>query len=133
MLSDTELASMRAVMKQAVQPDTVLVTRSTGHTTNPTTGDSTPNAPTEVYHGPAHVRVPDSYELDILFGDKERTRQRFICTLVDDLDAAEIPLHDDILVMETGPTAHIGQPFRIVAVTGGSFSLGYRIALEAVT
>lgn len=120
-------------MKATAQPDTVLVTRSAGHTIDPNTGNSTPNPPTVVYNGPAHVRVPDSYELDILFGDSERTRQRFICQLVDDLDAEQIPQHDDVLVMQTGPTAHIGQPFRIVAVTGGSYSLAYRIALEAVT
>lgn len=133
MLSDTELTAMQALVRETVMPDTILVTRATGHTIDPSTGNLTSDAVTTVYHGKAHVRVPDSYELDILFSDVERTKQRFICTFPADTTAAEIPQHDDVLVMETGPPAHIGQPFRVVAVTGGSYSLGYRIALEAVT
>lgn len=133
MLTDAELAALQSTVRQTAMPDTILVTRSNGHTVNTATGNSTPVAPTTIYNGPAHVRVPDSYELDILFGDVERTKQRFICTFPGDTTDAEIPQHDDLLVMQTGPAAHVGQPFRVVAVTGGSISLGYRIALEAVT
>lgn len=112
--------------------DTILVTRDAGSTIDSVTGNSTANPPTVVYTGPGYVRVPDSYELDIIHGDVQRTKQRFICT-IPDLAAGEMPQHDDLLTMQTGPDALVGVPFRVVEVTGGSMNIGYRVSLERVS
>ena len=130
MLTDAELDLMRGDVLGAM-PDTIIVTRSSGFTVDPVTHDSIPNEPTVIYEGPAHVRVPDSYELDVLFADVERTKQRLICSFP--MDTGTEPQHDDMLTVTDGAPLISGEPYRIVAVTGGSYNLAYRVALEQVT
>lgn len=132
MLSDTELSAMIADVRGAM-PDTVLITRAKAGTTNPSTGAITSGTPTTVYNGVAHVRVPDSYELDVEFGGQEQTKQRYHIYLPEDITVNEVPHTDDILKIQAGgPVGLVGVPMRITAVTGGSWNLSYRVAGEVI-
>lgn len=130
MLTDAELEAMRGDVL-GVMGDRVVVTRAGEPTVDPVTHDTVPGTPTVIYEGPAHVRVPDSYELDVLFADVERTKQRIICTFPMGTETA--PQHDDVLTLTEGAPLLVDQSYRIVAVTGGTYNLGYRVALEQVT
>lgn len=129
MLSDAELADMATTVVQAL-PDTGTITRSTDGTVNATTGDYTAGTPTTIYDGAVHLRVPDSNEIDVLSGDEQVGFQRYVVVVPFDAPAIRV---DDIFTLTEGSAASlVGVPMRVTFVTGGSWNLGYRVAVEAV-
>lgn len=120
---------MAAVVADAM-PDTGTITRTGGGTVNATTGNYEAAAATTIYSGAMHIRPPDSNEVDVLFGDREFSTQRYVGTIPAD---AAVPQHDDVLVLTSASASGLeGVPMRVTFVLSGSYHLGYKLALEAV-
>lgn len=131
MLTASELAGMRAT-STAAMPDTVAITRpADGGTLNPTTGAWTPAAATPIYTGPGRVRPPSSAtEMERIFGDLERTVQRYIGVIPWD---ADVPERNDRLEVTAGTDPDIGgRSFRVVAVAFGANHIDRQLGLEEV-
>lgn len=111
-------------------PDTGIIVRSTGGTTSRTTGDWAATTATTVYTGVMHVRVPDSNEITMLFGDKETTTQRYVGVLP--AITTGIVKDDQLTITISSATTLIGVPMRVTAVTSGSVNLGLHLALEVI-
>lgn len=127
MLTDDELAGM-ATCSAAALPDVGTITRPAGGTLNTSTGVHTPAAGSVAYQGAMRVRPPTPAEIDILFGDREVTKQRYVGTLPRTAVGVRV---DDRLVVTSGSDPQLlGRSMRVTTVSTGSFHIDRRIGLE---
>ena len=117
MITADELAGMRETSESAM-PDTVLIQR--------------PPAPgTTIYNGRGRLRSPGATQIEVVFGDAQTTRERFILTVPH--NAGDIKI-GDIATVPDGTAPQIGpRAFRVVAVQGGSHLIDRRIGVEVIT
>ena len=130
MLTEAEIAGMRETATAAL-PDRCSVTRSspTG-SLNTSTAVWTPTAATTIYVGSCRVRPPDAEDLEVLFGDTEITKQRFVVTFPYDCPALHVD--DVVTVTDSSDGLIVNRPFRVTGHASGSWQIDRRAALEAV-
>jgi len=132
MLTDAELAGMRATSAGAL-PDTCSIERAAADppTFNHTTGSYDLAAPTVVYDGPCRLRAPTAAQLEVIFGDSDTTRQRFVLTLPADVPDIQL---GDVAFVTSSSDPHIGRrAFRVSAVPSGSWLIDRRVGVEVIT
>jgi len=130
MLSDDELAGMRAA-SEAAMPDVMRITRGSSEMVlDPDTGILAPADPEVVYQGRGRLRPPNTTEVEVLFGDEQVNKQRYVLTAP--WDSPEILIDDRVSVVQCSDPHIGGRSFRVVAVSGGSFLLDRRCGLEVV-
>ena len=128
MITDTELAEMRATSTAAL-PDVGTITRPVkAGTLNEVSGDWTPGTETAVYTGAMRVRPAGTEDQQRIFGDVDVTTLRYTLTVPHDTPAVKI---DDRVTVTTSSDPHIAAtPFKVVAVMTGSWLIDRRIGLE---
>lgn len=110
--------------------DTASVTRSGSEPVfDPDTGDLTPAASTTVYSGPCRLRQPTSGESEILFGDEQLTRTRFIACLPH--DAAGLQVDDVITITASGDPDVLTRRYVVTHIPLATFTLYKGYACEA--
>ncbi len=97
---------------------------------DPVTGDLTPAATTVVYAGPCRIRMPAAVETNVIFGDTDVTRIRFVGLFP--WDIAEVEIGDIAAVTESGDPYITSRRFRVVAVPSLSVLTHRKIGLEVV-
>lgn len=130
MLTAAEIAGMQQTVSAAL-PDVGTVTRdAAGGTLDPITGEWTPASPTTVYNGPCRLRPPDAEDIEVLFGDTQVTKQRFVGTFPHNAAAFKV---GDVLTVTASSDPHIAhRTFRVTGHSAGSWHLGRRVAFETV-
>jgi len=130
MLTDAELAGMRATSTAAL-PDTCAVTRpAEDGTLDPITGEWVPNPPTTVYAGACRGRPPTTTELEILFGGTQSTVQRLVVTFPHDI--APVLIDDTVKITVSSDPQLLTRAWRVVAVNTGSWHIDRRVACEVI-
>lgn len=129
MLSDCELDSMRATAATAM-PDTATITRSAASgTLNESTGVWTPAATTTIYTGRCRVRPVTSADQDVVFGDTQITKQRYLGSFPHTVS----PQIDDVVTVTSSSDPTIDtRSFKVVVVSSSSWLIDRKVGLEVV-
>jgi hypothetical protein len=130
MLEPSEIAAMRETSERAM-PDTCTITRAAATGALDTvTGEWDPDAASTVYTGVGRVRPPTANMAEVVFGDRQVTRQRYVGTFP--YDAAQILIDDIVTVTASSDDQISGRSFRVATVSSGSFLIDRRVGLEVV-
>lgn len=128
MLNADELAGMRATVTAAL-PDAVTITRTTADGAyNPATLLHAAPTVTTLYTGEARVRPLAQSQRQVLLGEAPEILSQYVATVP--YDTAGIDIDDELKVTVSDDAGIVGQPFRVVEVQLGSWSLGRRLILE---
>lgn len=129
MLTQAELDGMRSTSLSALPDSGVILRTAIGAgTLNQSTGALTPAAATTIYDGVMRVRPPTPAEIEIIFGDREVTKQRYVATLPHDADGIDVD--DRLHLVAASDDSLTGRWFRVVTVSAGSFHIDRRLGLE---
>lgn len=128
MLNELELDAMRECSLSALPDTGVIVRPAAGGTLNTTTGVHTPAAAAAVYAGVMRVRPPTPTEVEVIFGDREVTKQRYVATLPHDVDP--VAIDDRLHLLTSSDDRLVDRWLRVVTVSTGSFSIDRRLGLE---
>lgn len=130
MLTDAELAGMRDT-SQAALPDNVRIERPAppgDGDLDPDTGVWTQADPDLIWQGKGRVRPPTAEDIEVLFGDEQVTKLRFIGTFPFNIPVVEV---EDVVIVTSSSDPHVtGRTFKVTSVSGGSWLIDRRVALE---
>lgn len=113
----------------ALMVDTADVTRPGAATFDPNTGLSTPSS-TFVLSAPCRLRQPTSQESEVLFGEEQLTRTRFIACFPHDTVGIAV---DDIVTFTASEDPDVlARRFRITGVPLSTFTLYKGYPVEVV-
>lgn len=129
MLTADELTGMRETHDLALG-DTGTITRDGAATFNSGTGLLEHAAASTIYSGAMRVRQPTASESEVLFGEEQVTRLRFVVTVPYDTTGVQV---DDVVTVTVCDDADaLDRTFRVTAVPVGSFMVSKRFPCEAV-
>lgn len=101
-----------------------------GRTLDPATGVTTPDAPTVLYTGQARVRVAGQAEQQLVFGDVNVTRQRWLVNLP--ATVVDVRVGDVWQVTSDLDQHLVGMAFRVIAVSARTVSMYRQLGVEEV-
>lgn len=110
--------------------DTITFSRPGTETFNPGTGLIESEADTVVYSGVGRLRMPTATETEVIFGDEQVTKLRFVIDVPHDVTG--IALEDVATMAETDDASALGREFLVVAVPSETFNLYRSIGCEVV-
>ena len=115
---------------ESLMVDTAIVTRSGALTLNTSTGVLAPAAATTIYTGLCRLRQPSAEETEILFGDTQETRSRFIACFKYTVTAVAV---DDVVTFTVSDDPDVlARSFRILSTPASTFVLYKGYPCEAV-
>lgn len=118
---------------ESLMVDTATITRPGADTFNSATGQIESGAGTVVYTGPCRMRQPTGIaEAEILFGEQQVTRQRFVACFEHTVTGVQI---DDIITITESADADTlaaGRQFRVTGVPMSTFTLYKGFPCEVV-
>ena len=106
---------------ESLMVDTVTVTRPGADTFNPATGLLTAAAGTTIYEGPGRLRLPTAQESDVMFGEEQLTRYRFVACLPHDTTGVQIG--DVLTITKSGDPDVVQRSYTITAVHLSTFTM----------
>lgn len=116
---------------ESLMVDTAMITRPGGEPTfDPSTGELTPAAGTTIYEGPCRLRQPTASEAELLFGDEQLTRSRFVACFPHDVTGVQIG--DVVTVTESDDPDVLLRSFRVASIPLATFTLYKGFPVEVV-
>ena len=109
--------------------DTGRVTRDGEPTFDPDTGLVTPSA-TTIYEGPVWMRMPTVLESEVLFGEEQVSRTRYLAVFP--YDVTGVRAGDVITLTETEDPDAEGREFRVLSVPTRTYYDSKRFPCEVV-
>lgn len=111
--------------------DTATVVRPGGEPTfDPETGTLTPSAGSTVYVGPCRLRQPSPSEAEVIFGDEQLTRTRFMVDLPH--DTAGIAVGDVLTFTASTDPDVTGRRFQVMGVPLSTLTVHKSYPVEVV-
>lgn len=128
MISDAELAQMRATSETAL-PDTCTITGGSTGTFDPATGEYTTTA-TTTYNGPCRIRqYGNAQDNVVLVGDLDAVLARYVVTLP--ASATGIAVNQVLTITASDDADLVGRSFNVAHVPTQSWLIDRRILIEA--
>lgn len=111
--------------------DTGVITRGApAGTLNTTTGVWTPAAGTTIHTGPCRVKTPSLVEQQVVFGDVNETRSRFVINFPHDIPPVLI---DDRVTITVSDDAQVGiRHFKVISVPSKTYLILRQLGVEVI-
>lgn len=119
------------VHANSLMPDVAEIRRGgEGGTLDPVTGVWTPTVGSLLYSGPCRVRTPSQAEQDLVFGDDQVTRTRYLGIFPHTV--TDVGVDDTVTVTVSDDPMLQLRRLRVVGATVSTYLIERRLGLEAV-
>ncbi len=97
---------------------------------DPVTGLLTPAAGSVVHEGPCRLRMPTAVETNVLFGEQDVTKSRFVACFPAEVTGVEIG--DVVTLIESDDADALNREFQVVSVPAMTFVVYRAFGCESV-